>query len=278
MIALSWKDVYERLDHAPEGRLFGIPRGGSVVAGLTGRPSDSLNSADCIVDDIIVTGATREKYAAIGKDFWALVDKEKEGIKDPVHFPWDSPAPAVDLERTVVRQLEFIGEDPTREGLRGTPQRVIRSLSQLTEGYQQNPEEILSTVFDEPYDEMVLVRGIEFWSLCEHHMLPFHGFTNVGYIPNKKVVGLSKLARLVHCFAKRLQIQERLTQEIARAIDDHLAPAGVGVVIEAEHTCMAMRGAKTPGKMVTSAMLGALRDRPAARGEFLSLTMTRSNS
>lgn len=277
MIALSWNDIYERLSFAPPGNLYGIPRGGAIVAGLTGRPTDSLDKADCIVDDIVDTGGTREKYSSDGKRFWALVDKEKEGIKDPVKFPWDPPAPPVALENTVIRQLEFIGEDPTREGLKDTPQRVIQSLSQLTEGYKQSPEEILSTVFDEPYDEMVLVRGIEFWSLCEHHMLPFHGFASVGYIPNKRVVGLSKLARLIHCFAKRLQIQERLTKEIAGAIDSHLAPAGVGVIIEAEHTCMAMRGAKTPGKMVTSAMLGALRERPAARAEFLSLTMPKNN-
>ncbi|NIO06659.1 MAG: GTP cyclohydrolase I FolE [Deltaproteobacteria bacterium] len=278
MIELSWNDIYERLSFAPQGRLYGIPRGGSIVAGLTGRPTESFNNADCIVDDIVDTGATREKYAAYGKRFWALVDKQREGIKDLVKFPWDTPTPAEVLENTVIKQLEFIGEDPTREGLKNTPGRVIRSLTELTEGYKQSPKELLSTVFEEPYDEMVLVRRIEFWSLCEHHMLPFHGFASVGYLPNKKVVGLSKIARLVHCFAKRLQIQERLTQEIAVAINSHLAPEGVGVVIEAEHTCMAMRGVKSAGKMVTSALLGAMRERPAARAEFFSLTMPNNDS
>lgn len=278
MLTLTWQDIYERLKFAPEGRLYGIPRGGTIIAGLTGRPTDRLDTADCVVDDVSHTGATREQYASRGKRFWAMVDTQKEGIKVPIRFPWDIPDTGEALERSVTSQLELLGENPAREGLRETPRRVVRSLMELTEGYRQDPEAILSTVFDERYDEMVLVKSIEFWSLCEHHMLPFHGFASVGYIPDKRVVGLSKIARLVHCYARRLQIQERLTQEIAGAIQSHLRPSGVGVVVEAEHTCMAMRGVRAAGKMVTSALLGSLRDRPAARAEFLALTLPKSSS
>jgi GTP cyclohydrolase I len=176
-------------------------------------------------------------------------------------------------EDGIRRMLMRIGEDPGREGLRETPARVVRAFVEMTEGYSQDPGEILTTTFEATaYDEMILLKGIRFFSLCEHHLLPFSGVATVGYIPEARVVGLSKLARLVDCFAKRLQLQERLTLEIAESIMQVLAPKGAGCVIRANHSCMGCRGIKKPdAEMVTSAMLGLLRDDEKARGEFLRL-------
>ncbi len=178
-------------------------------------------------------------------------------------------------QAAVVTLLGAIGEDPWREGLVDTPKRVVKALREMTSGYRDVPSQILSTTFEgDGYDEMVLLRGIEFHSLCEHHMLGFRGHATVGYVPDKRVIGLSKLARLVHCFARRLQIQERMTREIADALTKHLRPLGVGVVVEAHHSCMGCRGVMQSGtKMVTSAMHGVLRDKPEARAEFLALAV-----
>lgn len=173
----------------------------------------------------------------------------------------------------VIALLRDIGEDPTRAGLLDTPKRYVKAFHELTEGYKQDPADILSRVFDgENYDEMVVVRGIEFTSLCEHHLLPFVGEATVAYIPDGKVVGLSKIPRLVHCFAKRLQLQERLTKQIADAIMERLAPLGVGVIVRASHSCMRLRGVRCRGEMVTSTLLGNFRE-PAVRQEFLSLNV-----
>jgi len=172
-------------------------------------------------------------------------------------------------EEGVKKILEFIGEDSTREGLVKTPSRVIRAFAELTEGYGEDPAEILSTTFSEPCDEMVVVREIPFWSLCEHHLLPFHGTAVVGYLPRERIVGLSKIGRIVKCFSRRLQVQEKLTQQIATAIMEHLQPHGVGVIMRATHQCMAMRGVKTPAEMVTSCLLGQFRE-ATTRAEFLN--------
>lgn len=171
-------------------------------------------------------------------------------------------------EESVRNILKFIGEDPSREGLIKTPHRVVKAFQELTEGYSQDPKQILSTTFSAEYDEMVVVKKIQFWSLCEHHLLPFHGTATVGYLPRDRVVGLSKIGRLVHCFSKRLQIQEQMTQQIAHAMMEHLNPRGVGVIVEATHQCMAMRGVKTPAVMTTSCLLGEFR-KPETRAEFL---------
>lgn len=169
--------------------------------------------------------------------------------------------------------LAYIGEDPQREGLLETPKRVVKAWDEMTVGYGQDPALILAKDFDgNGYDEMVLVPNVEFFSTCEHHMLPFFGVAHVGYVPRKRVVGLSKLARLVDCFARRLQIQEQLTSQIADAIQEHLDPLGVGVVIQAKHLCMCARGVgKQQSSMVTSQMRGVLMKKPAARAEFMSL-------
>jgi GTP cyclohydrolase I len=180
---------------------------------------------------------------------------------------------ATELAALVHRQLALIGEDPERDGLQKTPERVARSLAWLTNGYQMNPRTVVGdALFDVAHENMVLVRDIDFYSMCEHHMLPFFGKVHIAYIPNGRVVGLSKLPRIVEVFARRLQVQERLTEEIAEAISDVLRPRGVGVVVEAQHLCMMMRGVEKQGSAtITSALRGNFRDCPMTRGEFLSL-------
>jgi GTP cyclohydrolase I len=192
----------------------------------------------------------------------------KPSIQDPQAA---SSAPNIaDLARQIITML---GEDPNREGLRRTPERFEEALRFLTNGYAQDPEKLFNgAMFEVCYDEMVVVKDIEMYSLCEHHMLPFFGKCHVAYIPNKRVVGLSKIPRLVNMYARRLQIQERLTSQIAHALEEKLNPQGVGVIIEARHLCMVMRGVeKQNSKAVTSAMLGVFRENKETRDEFLSL-------
>jgi GTP cyclohydrolase I len=176
------------------------------------------------------------------------------------------------FEELVREMLSRVGEDPSREGLINTPQRVVKSMQHLTRGYSQQPSDVLNgALFTVDYDEMVIVKDIEMFSLCEHHMLPFFGKVHIAYIPNGKVIGLSKLPRLVEVFARRLQVQERLTTQLADAIQETIQPQGVGVVIEARHLCMMMRGVeKQHSAAVTSAMLGVFRQQET-RNEFLSL-------
>jgi GTP cyclohydrolase I len=185
----------------------------------------------------------------------------------------ENGAAALSIADHVREILRLLGEDPEREGLRGTPERYEKALRFLTRGYAQSAETLLNgAMFTVCYDEMVVVKDIEIYSLCEHHLLPFFGQCHVAYIPSKKVVGLSKIARLVNLYARRLQIQERLTSQIAKSIQQHISPEGVGVVIEARHLCMVMRGVeKQHSQAVTSAMLGCFRESQQTRNEFLSL-------
>jgi GTP cyclohydrolase I len=181
--------------------------------------------------------------------------------------------------RNLVREvIERLGEDPERDGLLGTPDRVERSLKFLTSGYHKNPAELLrGALFDVEYDEMVVVKDIELYSLCEHHLLPFFGTAHVAYLPQGKVIGLSKVARVVDVYSRRLQVQERLTTEIAEAIEEAINPAGVAVVIEARHLCMMMRGVqKQESSTMTSCMKGSFRT-PETRNEFLSLIRKQSS-
>lgn len=169
--------------------------------------------------------------------------------------------------------LEYLGEDPGREGLAKTPHRVVKAFREMTVGYDHDPKEILSTVFHEKHDQMVVLKGIKFISLCEHHMLPFTGEASVAYIPEDKVVGLSKLARLVECYAKRLQVQERMTMQITDALTEHLKPLGSGAIIKAHHSCMGCRGVRQPSaQMITSSLVGNMRT-PEVRQEFLELAV-----
>jgi GTP cyclohydrolase I len=177
-----------------------------------------------------------------------------------------------DIEKAIKSILKAIGEDPSREGLRDTPRRIAEMYADIFSGLEADPRQVLTTGFDEGHHEMVIIKDIPFYSMCEHHLLPFFGLVHVGYIPNGRIVGASKLPRAVDILAKRPQLQERLTSQIAEAVEEVLRPKGVGVVIKAEHMCMTMRGVKKPGaKIVTSAMRGNFRSRPATRAEFMSL-------
>jgi GTP cyclohydrolase I len=192
----------------------------------------------------------------------------------------EPPVSAPEFEAHVRAILELIGENPEREGLLRTPQRVAASLSWLTRGYDLRVEDVIGdAVFEEEHTSMVMVRDIELYSLCEHHMLPFFGKAHIAYIPDNKIVGLSKLPRIVEVFARRLQVQERLTEQIADAIQEVLAPRGVGVVIEAYHLCMMMRGVqKQNSQTVTSAVTGIFRNDARTREEFLALAHSRNQS
>jgi len=179
-----------------------------------------------------------------------------------------------DAEAAVRTLIEWVGDDPDREGLVETPERVVRAYKELFSGYETDPRDYLRRTFDEVggYDELVILKDIRVVSFCEHHMLPFLGKAHVGYLPRNRVVGISKLARVVQGFARRLQIQEKLTAEIAEAIQDILEPKGVGVVLVSEHSCMTMRGVNTPGsRLTTSHLLGEVRDDPRTRQEFFEL-------
>ncbi|AEU37904.1 GTP cyclohydrolase I FolE [Granulicella mallensis] len=181
------------------------------------------------------------------------------------------------LQQIYAELLTRIGEDPSRDGLLNTPKRMEKSMAFLTQGYTQSIDAVLhGALFDVHYDEMVIVKEIEFYSQCEHHLLPFFGRAHVAYVPNGKVIGLSKIPRIIDVFARRLQVQERLTQQIAQAIEDAIQPQGVGVIVEAQHLCMMMRGVEKQGSStVTSAMLGVFKSQQQTRNEFLSLVERR---
>ncbi len=194
----------------------------------------------------------------------------------PVH---NTEKPTDSLEAHVRAILVALGEDPDREGLENTPARVAKAWTFLTGGYREDPDKIINgALFTEDYQEMIVEKDIDFYSLCEHHMLPFHGKAHVGYIPRKKIVGVSKLARLVDAYARRLQVQERLTNQIAHTIMDRINPLGAAVVMEAEHMCMRMRGVqKQNSTIVTSALLGAFRTQEKTRAEFMNLIRGRAS-
>jgi len=192
---------------------------------------------------------------------------------DTITVPSEDEVSEDKIERIIQELLEHLGEKSNREGLVKTPKRVAASLRYLTHGYRQDIKKILNNaIFNEPYDEMVVVRDIEIFSLCEHHLLPFYGKAYVAYIPNGRIIGLSKIPRVVEVFARRLQVQERLTSQVAECLMENLNPRGVGVVIEAFHLCMAMRGVeKRSAYTITSSMLGSFRSSDRVRSEFLNL-------
>jgi GTP cyclohydrolase I len=268
-------------------RVFGVPRGGVPVAlALAGSGGfaavDKPDTAHVIVDDIIDSGATMRRFTSRykGKEFFALAGKQRDYpavLMAPADqwlvFPWegDAEGSAEDIPR---RLLQFIGEDVTREGLRETPARFLKAWREWTQGYSVNPKDVLKSFADgaENVDEMVVVRDIKFYSHCEHHLAPFFGVVHVGYVPNGRIVGLSKIPRLVQAFARRLQVQERMTNQIADALTEELKPKGVGVVIQARHLCMESRGINLEGSQTTtSAVRGVFFDKQPAREEFFAL-------
>ena len=266
--------------------IFGIPRGGISAAYLVkglictkvACVVDNPKDADVFVDDIIDSGSTMQEWCDKypGKPFLALIDKTDptcQFLNDWVVFPWERTAEA-SIEDNITRLLQYIGEDPSRGGLQETPHRVAKAWKFWTSGYQKDPKEILKTFEDgaEGCDEMVIVKDIPFYTHCEHHLAPFFGTATVAYIPNGKVVGLSKISRIVEAFARRLQVQERLTNQIADTIFQGLDAKGVGVVIKARHLCMESRGICQQGHhTITSALRGVLKDKPEARAEFMTL-------
>jgi len=280
-VILRWDEVHKALlevfppIESSRIKVYGVPKNGMILTVFLPDgyvACSEPEQADIILDDLIDSGRTmgqyKEKYP--DKPFMVLFDKRNKPDLGWIVFPWEGVDDPNDL---VVRQIEMMGEDPTREGLLRTPERVVKSWEYLYSGYNKDPAEYLKTVFtSERTDEMIILKNIEFYSTCEHHLLPFFGRVHIGYIPKDgRVVGVSKLARAVECYSRRMQIQERLTSQIATAIDNKLEPEGVGVVVEAQHLCMMARGVeKQNSVMTTSAMYGAFREKPETRSEFLN--------
>ena len=275
---LTWEDVDTLL--APlipqllGKKVYGIPRGGRIVAGLARQHGVQTvphpEEGDIALDDIIDSGATANRMMEDhGMKTIALVDKRISQDYDGwVVFPWEESLPASGVD-TVIRMLEYIGEDPNRKGLRHTPERVIRAWEEMYRGYTKDPDALL-TWFEDDTDEMVVCRNIQFYSTCEHHLLPFYGKVAIGYIPEGKVLGISKLARVTDVFARRLQVQERLTREIGEFLGQHTSH--VAVHIEAVHMCMMARGVgQQTSSLVTNYLTGAFRETPEARQEFFDM-------
>jgi GTP cyclohydrolase I len=289
---LTWADIDRAINrvalHYQPSKMagvYGIPTGGAVVAARMAamfdiRLLDKPEIGCMVIDDLVDSGRTFDgpaysHYFKIGL-FRKPTTPEKynaaETLEGWIKFPWERDE--CGGEDGVVRLLQTIGEDPKREGLVETPGRVIKALREMTSGYGDDPKAILSKTFDVTHDEMIVVRGIRFTSLCEHHMLPFNGTAVVGYLPGKRIVGLSKLARLVQCFARRLQVQERMTSQITKAIMSNLDAPGAGCILTAHHHCMGCRGVRQPdADMVTSSLLGVFRTDPLARSEFMALAL-----
>jgi GTP cyclohydrolase I len=262
--------------------VFAIPRGGIPAAyALEVHSSCIFNYvsdvtlADLIIDDLVDSGATRDKYQALNPtaDFVALYDKHAMQTNPWIVFPWEETAEA-GIESHITRLLQYCGEDSSREGLLETPKRVAKAWSDWTAGYALEPKDVLKVFKDgsNGCDEMVIVKDIPFYSHCEHHMAPFFGTATVAYIPNGSIVGLSKLSRLVDVYAKRLQVQERLTNQIADSLMNDLGALGCGVLIKARHMCCESRGiAKNGHHTITSALRGVVKTQAETRAEFIAL-------
>ena len=246
-----------------------MPRGGQIVSGMTGRAVDKIEDADIIIDDLIDSGATKLKYKKYDKPFVALIDKRIELQNQWLVFPWEVKEKDTDetVEDNITRLLQYFGEDVTREGLRETPKRYVKFFKEFL-----NPPKWNCTSFEgEGYDEMIIQKNIPFHSLCEHHIAPFFGKGHIAYIPNKKIVGLSKLARTLETYSRRLQNQERITTQVAEFLWNELDPKGVAVSLTAVHMCMEMRGVKKHNtQTTTNKLLGKFKEDSVVRNEFLS--------
>jgi len=275
----------------PPLKIYGVPRGGiyaaqAVQAALTVSDMDRRvilveePDSDCIfVDDVIDTGKTRDgfisEYEYPNLPFYALIDKIKthEFLKGTwVSFPWERMLNENGPTQNVRRLIEYIGDDPNREGLEETPIRVIRSYEKLFSGYKQEPTDIIKVFEDDDCDEMVILKNIQFYSTCEHHMLPFFGKAHIAYIPDKRVIGVSKLIRILEIYTRRLSIQERIGQQVTNTLQTCLCPRGAACVLEAQHFCMTARGVeKQDSIMITSSLTGAFKKSTEARNEFLKM-------
>jgi GTP cyclohydrolase I len=283
---LTWEDVMNKLRTVDllNKKVYGVPNGGMIAAGFLNYAKKVYKPefADIILDDIIDSGGTQKWYKKQFPDtvFHALFDKQLDPqLHDQwVVFPWEAQHPNGEntVQHNIIRQLQYIGEDVNREGLLKTPDRVVKMWGEIFSGYDKDAKELLTTFdadgYADHYDEIVLLKDIEVYSMCEHHMLPFFGKAHVAYIPGKKIVGISKLARLVDMYARRLQIQERIGDQVTSSIMELLEPKGAACIIEATHMCMRMRGVQKQNSiMTTSSMKGAFLDKPAARNELMEL-------
>jgi len=270
-LKVTWEDIYKRLETITEKyseniKYYGIPRGGQVVAGITGNAVNDIEEADIIIDDIYDSGDTAKKYEKYNKPMEFLYDKRKEPELPWIVFPWENEFDR-GFESDIVRILERIGEDPKREGLINTPKRVVKAWKELT----TKPEFSPTTFSANGYDQMIIEKGIQFYTFCEHHMLPFFGKAYIGYIPDQEIIGISKLSRCVEYYSKALNTQEYLTNNIGKYLKDKLNPRGIAVVVKARHLCQEMRGVKKQGEMITSYVNGFFKDDNKAREEFLNL-------
>lgn len=270
-------------------KVYPIPRGGVAIAYLLKNYCnitivDDPKDCDIFIDDLIDSGATYERYCSQypGKPFLPLIDKRELTFKNQwLVFPWELGENNQDnsAEDIVIRLLEFVGEDPKRGGLLETPQRVIKAWKDWCSGYNKNPEDVLKVFEDgaESYNQMIVVLNLPFYSHCEHHLAPFFGTVSIAYLPKGKIVGLSKFHRLVDIFSRRLQVQERLTDQIAAAIQNSLDPYGVGVFMKARHLCMESRGICKQGhETITTALTGLFSEQPSVKAEFLNYVNQRS--
>jgi GTP cyclohydrolase I len=284
---VTWEEIFIRLKYIdrPENIVYGIPKGGMIAAGFLkhAKRTHDPKEANYLLDDIIDTGKTIRSYttkinnkcSVYGLYDLLLSSEDAKFYKDKwLVFPWEQEHPAgVDtIEQNITRQLQYIGEDTTREGLIDTPKRVIKSYGEIFAGYNQNPKDIFTCFESDGYDQIILLKSFEFYSLCEHHILPFFGKAHVAYIPNEKIVGISKLARLVDLYSKRLQIQERIGLQVTNDLMTYLKPKGAACILEATHLCMRMRGVEKQNSiMTTSSLTGVFLDDPAAKNELIQL-------
>lgn len=263
---ISWNEIKDLLkDFDRTKKYYGVPRGGAYLAAML-NPVDNPEEADIIIDDLIDSGATKKKFEKYNKPFIALFNKLENPNLPWLKFPWEQDGD-IEIQENVLRIIQYF-DNSNRDGLQDTPKRYIKFLKEFL-----NPPKFNFTVFDsEGYDQMIIVKDIPFYSLCEHHIAPFFGIGHIAYIPNDKIVGISKLPRTLELYSRRLQNQERITKQVAERLMEELKPKGVAVVLKAEHLCMAMRGVKKPNcKTITSELTGAFKDDLNCRNEFMNL-------
>lgn len=280
-VFISWAEVFERLRPFNSSGLnvYGVPKGGMIASAFLENANvmNCPGDADVILDDIHDTGRTKAIYKKKypNTEFHALFTKEDPKYKGKWFvMPWEADHPTGDsAEDNILRMLQCIGEDPSRSGLANTPARVVRSWQELYKGYELNPKDIV-TLFDEGegFDEVILLRDVEMFSTCEHHLLPFFGKAHIAYLPGKQLLGVSKLARILESFSRRLQIQERIGRQVTEFLMGEVGAQGAACIIEATHLCMRIRGVQKQNSiMTTSSIEGVFREDSSARAELLHL-------